>query len=170
MKLSDIIHRNNWLSIEMTFRKLYQSEEDDINAHKEAFDELLLLPEESSDIQIEIRHIKDDEEEYYEVCGIEKIQENGEEKTEHLAIEFTPWSEWLGMEISKDTEKKYNELEIISHCLYEMTYAGFTEEEVQNEFSKFKNTVEEYENMTEEEKQKNTISLDELMKKYGIEH
>jgi len=170
MKLSDIIHGNNWLSIEMTFRKLYQSEEDDINAHKAAFDELLLLPEGSSDIQIEIRHIKDDEEEYYEVCGIEKIQENDEEKTEHLAIEFTPWSEWLGMEISEETEKQYNELEIISHCLHEMTYAGFTEKEIQNEFSKFKTTVEEYENMTEEEKQKNTISLDELMKKYGIEH
>ena len=170
MKLSDLIHQNNWLSIEMTFRKLFQSNEDDINAHKEAFGKLLLLPVESSDIQIEIRHIKDDEEEYFEVCGIEKIKDNGEEKTENLAIEFTPWSEWLGMQISKVTEKNYNELEIISHCLYEMTYAGFTEEEIQNEFSKFKSTVEEYENMTEDEKNKNTISLDELMKNNGIEH
>ncbi len=170
MKLSEIIHRNNWLSIEMTFRNLYQSDEDDINAHKEAFEKLLLLPEESSNIQIAIRHIKEDEDEYYEVSGIETTMDKGEEKTEHLSIEFTPWSEWLGMQISKETENKFNELEIISHCLYEMTYAGFTEEEIQNEFSTFKSTVEEYKNMTEEEKKKNTISLDELMEKYGIKH
>lgn len=154
----------------MTFRKLYLSDEDEIDAHKEAFEKLLRLPDEPSDIQIDIRHIQDDGEDYYEVCGLEKIEEKGEEKTEHLAIEFSPWSEWLGMQISEDTEKEYNELEIISHCLYEMTYAGFTEEEIQNEFSKFVNTVGEYKNMTEEEKQKNTISLDELMKKYGTEH
>jgi hypothetical protein len=170
MKLSEIIHRNNWLSIESTFRNLYQSDEDDINAHKEAFEKLLLLPEESSNIQIAIRNIKEDEDEYYEVSGIETTKDKGEEKTEHLAIEFTPWSEWLGMQISKETVSKFNELEIISHCLYEMTYAGFTEEEIQNEFSTFTSTVEEYKSMTEEEKKKNTISLDELMKKYGIKH
>lgn len=165
MKLSDLIHRNNWLSVETTFRGLYESNDDVVNAHREVFEELLQLSEQASDLQIEIRHIKNEDEEYHEVCGIKEFNENGEEKTEAYAIEFRPWSEWLGMPITTDTENNYNELEIISHCLYEMTFVGFTEEKIQHEWAKLQSTIEEFEQMSEEEKQKNTISLDDLLKK-----
>jgi len=169
MKLSDLIHRNNWVNVETTFRKLYQLDEEVVNAHRDVYENLVQLVEQTSDLQLEIRHIKNDDEEYHEVCGIKKVTENGEKKSEAYAIEFKSWSEWLGMPITTYTEKNYNELEIISHCLYEMTFVGFTEEKIQHEWTKLKSTIEELEQMSDEERQKNTISLDDMLKKFGIE-
>ncbi len=83
---------------------------------------------------------------------------------ESYAIEFVPWKEWLGMTINKDTLVEFNELEIISHCLYEMTFVGYNEEEIQEQFSAINDSMEEYKNMTDEEKKMNTKSLDDLLK------
>lgn len=69
------------------------------------------------------------------------------------------------MGIDKLTLKEFTELEIIAHCLYELTYAGYDEIEIQEEFDKIKGTQEEYKNLTVEEKKAKTISLDELTKR-----
>ncbi|NLO51569.1 MAG: hypothetical protein GX103_10490, partial [Bacteroidales bacterium] len=71
---------------------------------------------------------------------------------------------WLGMEISQESLQHFSELEIISHCLYEMTFVGFEEEEIQKELNSLEKSIEEYKNMTDEEKKANTISLEELLK------
>ncbi len=47
------------------------------------------------------------------------------------AIEFTDWAEWLGMEVDPTTLASYEELEILSHCLWEMTFMGYTPEAIQ---------------------------------------
>ena len=57
------------------------------------------------------------------------------------ALEFTDWSEWLGMNISDLTLSSYSEREIIAHCLYEMTFFGYSNDEIFNKsqelFSKY---------------------------------
>jgi hypothetical protein len=58
------------------------------------------------------------------VCG--KIA--GDELT--CSLSFTPWKEWLGMKLSQSTVDNYSDKEIVSHCLWEMTYYGFTEEKI----------------------------------------
>ena len=68
------------------------------------------------------------------------------------------------MDIDKNTLQDFTELEIIAHCLYEMTFIDFEEEEIQAEMDKLKDIADEYKNMTEEEKKENTISLDDLLK------
>ena len=68
------------------------------------------------------------------------------------------------MEISQESFIHFSELEIISHCLYEMTFMGFEEEEIRDELNSIESTVENYKNMTDEEKDANTTSLDELLK------
>lgn len=73
------------------------------------------------------------------------------------------------MEVSHDTMNGFNELEIISHCLFEMTFRGFDEKEIQKELSSLKRTSDELKNMTEEERKKNTTSLDDLLKELGTE-
>jgi len=45
-------------------------------------------------------------------------------RTIGYAIEFTEWKQWLGMDIASVTLKRFLELEIITHCLYEMTFIG----------------------------------------------
>jgi hypothetical protein len=36
------------------------------------------------------------------------------------------------MEIDEQTQEKYSEGAIVSHCLFEMTFYGYSHEEVQN--------------------------------------
>lgn len=68
------------------------------------------------------------------------------------------------MEVSPESLQHFSELEIISHCLYEMTFAGFEEDEIQEELKSMEKSIEDYKNMTDEEKKANTTSLEVLMK------
>lgn len=120
---------------------------------------------EDSDISIDIAHQKDDfdGEEYVDVSGKYKNPKNEDEKFSQ-AIEFTTWSEWLGMEVSQESLLHFSELEIISHCLFEMTFVGFEEEETQKELNRIEEITEDFKNMTKEEKDANTTSLEELLR------
>jgi cell division septum initiation protein DivIVA len=69
------------------------------------------------------------------------------------------------MNLATETTNNFNELEIIAHCLYEMTFCGFNEEEIKEQFDTINDSIEEYKNMTEEEKNENTITLDELIRR-----
>jgi cell division septum initiation protein DivIVA len=81
-------------------------------------------------------------------------------------IGITPWNEWLGMTISKQTAEEFTELEIISHCLYEMTFMGYDEAEIQDFKSDLEKRVDDFKNMSEEEK-KNLKSIDDLLSELG---
>lgn len=85
------------------------------------------------------------------------------------ALDFTPWEEWLGMDIDKESLQAFPETEIISHCLYEMTFYGFTQKKIQKEWKKIEKSVEELENMTEDEKQKQLKSWEDLKKEWDNE-
>ena len=75
------------------------------------------------------------------------------------------WEKWLGMDVAPETLYNFNELEIIAHCLFEMTFCGYEQEEIQEQFDSINRTVEDYKKMTGEEKEEKTISLEELKKK-----
>ena len=165
MTLKKLIQTNSWLSIAAILQELYPDEANNLSGYKELFEKLLLMDVEDSDISIDVEHQKDDfdGEEYVDVSGTYKYPKNEEEKFSQ-AIEFTPWNQWLGMEISQVSFIHFSELEIISHCLYEMTFIGFEEEEIQDELNSIESTIEDYKNMTDEEKDAHTTSLDELLK------
>ena len=69
------------------------------------------------------------------------------------------------MGIAPEIIKNFTEPEIIAHCLYEMTFIGFEEEEIKEQFKLLKYEMEEFDKMTDEEKKENTITLEELEKK-----
>lgn len=165
MKFKKLIQSNSWLSVATILLQLYPDEEKNISGYKKVFEELLFMSPEDSEILIVVAHQKDDfdGEEYVDVSGKYANPKNEEEKFSQ-AIEFTPWNKWLGMEISQESFLYFSELEIISHCLYEMTFAGFEEEEIQEELNSMEKSIEDYKNMTDEEKKANTTSLEELMK------
>lgn len=166
MKFKDLITTNSWLSIEKVLLQLYPNEQKNITAYEQIFNDLQLMEAVAGNISIVVSNEYDafDGLEYVDVSGRDNNpQENSELLTNALAIEFTPWNEWLGMDIDKNTLQEFTELEIIAHCLYEMTFMGFEEEEIQSEMDKLKGIADEYKNMSEEEKKENTISLDDLL-------
>jgi len=73
-------------------------------------------------------------------------------------LELTPWRQWLGMEISKESLQEFSEQEIIVHCLYEMTFEGFSEdaiekvnERIEESLKARKSDLEEQDLISEEE-------------------
>ena len=89
-----------------------------------------------------------------------------EEETYSLGIEFTPWRQWLGMHVNKQSLIAFSELEIIVHCLYEMTFVGFSEEAIQERMSKIEKSKKERESMTEEESDAVTASVEKILSEW----
>jgi hypothetical protein len=144
--------------------KLYPKEENNIQGYQTVFEKLMMIPSVVNDMAIVLTNEKDDfdGEEYVDVSGEYKHPKNKEEEYSH-AIEFTPWKKWLGMDISTESLKDFTELEILAHCLYEMTFVGFDEKDIKEELEDLERTVEDYGIMTEEEKHKKTTSLNEFL-------
>ncbi len=170
MKLNDLIKSNNWLSVELTLLILYPDQEKMVGEYRVVFEKLRYIQPEDYDMSIvltENEYDSEDESEintYVDVSG----RKNGKDKntlTDSYAIEFVEWRKWLGMDLAPETTTNFTELEIVAHCLYEMTFIGYDEEEIKEQLDTFNDRVEEYKNLTEEQKKEKTISWEELKRR-----
>jgi hypothetical protein len=172
MKFFEIIKRAEWLSVEMVLLKLYPDEKKNLSGYKEVFNKLKIMPIKESNISILVSNEIDDFDniEYVNVSGYyTNPKDNIDEQELSLAIEFTHWNEWLGMDVSPKTLSDFNELEIIAHCLYEMTFVGYEEKEIQAELDRINESVEEIKSMTDEEKNEKLLSWEDLKKEFEKE-
>ncbi len=171
MKLHDLIKSYNWLSVELTLLRLYSDQEKLLNEYRNVFEKLKITePAEYEELEIILTeydcdpNFESDNETYVDVSGQKKIPDPAA-ITNGYALEFLEWGKWLGMDLATETTKNFSDLEIIAHCLYEMTFIDYDEEAIQEQFESLNDRVEEYKQLTEEEKQQKTISLDELIKR-----
>jgi hypothetical protein len=119
----DIIINSNWNDIEKLLLTLDENK-NNLEGYKKVYDELMKLKPKRSDCVLSIKHVKNVEEEYEDVFGISK------KDNQNYALEFTPWQEWLGMEVDQKTLKKYSKSSIIANCIYEMTFYGFDQKKI----------------------------------------
>lgn len=77
------------------------------------------------------------------------------------AIEFTPWNEWLGMDIEPSTLENLSYEEILGHCLWEMTFVSWDQNEIKEKIEDLGKMVDDYKSG----KNKGTTfkSVDEMM-------
>ncbi|NHE58800.1 DUF6557 family protein [Cyclobacterium plantarum] len=169
MTFHELIRRQRWLSIETELNRLYPDQEEQIDAYREVFNQLLeMKPDPSSDIVIRLTEIREEDENYVDVDGyhadgrVDPLSGN-----DGLAREFTPWDIWLGMKVDERAFKEFTELEIIAYCLYEMTFFSFDQEEIAEQLEDLNKTMEEFKNMTPEEKRRNTKSMDDFLSGLG---
>ncbi len=170
MALSTLIKSNSWLSIQLVLLKLYPDEQEFIEEYERVFNELKLMQPLPSKITIVVKWVHDtyDDTHYVDVSGYyTNPAERTDEYSNSLAIEFVAWNEWLGMEINKKSLKNFTELEIIAHCLLEMTYAGFEQDEIQDQMDHINRIKDEYENLTPEEKSIRICTLEKLMERFN---
>lgn len=170
MKLFEIIKSYNWLSIELTLLRLYPDQGTMVDYYRNVFEKLKFLEPEEYDMSIALTENNcdfDDESEvktYVDVSGRKK-EKDPNSITDSYAIEFVEWEKWLGMDLAPETTKKFSELEIIAHCLYEMTFIGYNEKEIKKQVNAINDKVEKYKKLTKEEKEEKTITLDELKRR-----
>jgi hypothetical protein len=168
MKFADIIKTNSWLSVEIVFLQLYPDEKNIISEYEKIYNDLCLLKPTDTDISIVVRcEIDDyDKHEYVDVSGYyNDPQKSVNDYTNSLALEFTSWNKWLGMDFDKNSLRDFSELELICHCLFEMTFFSFEQEDIEKELNRINGIVDEIENMTEDEKKKKLIPFDEMKKR-----
>lgn len=174
MKLYDLIKSNNWLSVELTLLRLYPDHEKMLDEYRNVFEKLKITEPIEYELEIVLTEcdsdliFEDDKETYVEVSGRKRIP-GPDSITESYALEFLEWNKWLGMDLALETIKNFSELEIIAHCLYEMTFISFDEEEIQEQLKSLNDSVEEFNKMTDEEKKQNTISLEEFKRIFDEE-
>jgi hypothetical protein len=146
--LKSIIDRNDWQNVKDTLLKLYPDQEDTIEAHQNVFEKLKTMTPKKTKMVLYIKdRIEDDGQIYKDVYGKdgrtnrEDYEENnywmveaqGKDLDDEIdwALDFMEWNKYLGMAIGKETLEKYNELEIIASCLWDMTFYGYDEEDIQ---------------------------------------
>ena len=115
MKFKSLLQQHSWLSIETILVDLYPDEEKNSSGYRAVYEKLILMTAATSQMSIVVKNCKDDfdGEEYVDVSGIHQHPQSEEENYSY-AIEFTPWKEWLGMEIHPDSFAHFSELEIIA--------------------------------------------------------
>ena len=171
MKLHDLIKSNHWLSVELTLLRLYPDQEKMIDEYRSVFEKLKTAePAEYNEMEIVLTeygcdpNFESDKETYVDVSGQKKIPDPNPD-TNGYAIEFLEWDKWLGMDLAPETMKKFSDLEIIAHCLYEMTFIDFDEAAIQEQLKSLKDRVEEYKKLANEENGQQTVSLNEFKRR-----
>lgn len=136
MILQEIIGKYKIKEIIKRLLEIYPEQKKNIAGYNKSLKELLYLSPKRSRVKINIDKFydKDDKKYYYSVDGIDKNNES-------WAIEFTDWKEWIGMEISEETLKENTEIDILVHCLWEMTFVGFSNKNIKNEKNKLFNIM-----------------------------
>ncbi|MFZ2958589.1 MAG: DUF6557 family protein [Candidatus Ozemobacteraceae bacterium] len=179
MKFKKLIDKYSWEEVWPTFQKLYPDQEKSCEGYKQVFSELRTIKPVETKMRIVIEDVPEErnQETYIHVSGKKgnvKIAIHSKHckddgmgnQEESYAIEYTPWEEWLGMSIDLLSSKRYSKVEIIAHCLWEMTFAGFDQASIKEQINELKRRVEEIYNKTEEEWKEKLIPLEEIEKKF----
>ena len=86
------------------------------------------------------------------------------------AFEFSPWEEVLGYELNIENAEEIGLPRLAAAVIYEMTFCGFTDEEVEAERQKLREAIEESEavkKLPEEEQKKHFKSMEEVFAELG---
>jgi hypothetical protein len=148
MRFADLIFRYEWGEVRPVLLRLYPDQETSIAGYEEVYQTLRTISPVQTNMRIIIENLTDDftGEHYVDVSGEvdpqKKETAGGIEPMEDAeckyAIEFLDWSEWLDMEIAEEAEAKFLDLEIIAHCLWEMTFVGYNRAEIREQFEEIK--------------------------------
>jgi len=135
MMLKEMFSEVDFADVWKYIVELYNEHNNDSSraAHCRAFEKLMSMQPTVGDMIIHIEN-KNDESFAIEDIAIEAgwiVYGSNEEDNKTYALDFTPWSEWLGMEIDGTVLRKLEPHEIVAHCLWEMTFYSFDEEETQ---------------------------------------
>lgn len=100
---------------------------------------------------------------YADVSGISNKEMEDNPAGTAWAIAFSPWEEILATGIS---ETPYNELDTLCHILWEITWAGYSNQEIKSELDELKERSDEIDRWEKEGTlDEHTVSWDEVKEK-----
>jgi len=155
MKFAELVCKYKWDEICTNFIRLYPNDQKNIAGFKMVFEQLRTLTQIESNMRIILEEVFDEFENGWYICvsgknGTLKREENTEifkddkigNQEVSYGIEFVDWEEWLGMDIDPGSISNYSETDIIAHCLWEMTFYGYTQETIKKQSIQIKEKAE----------------------------
>ncbi len=70
--------------------------------------------------QLVISSFEEDGKTCFAVSGVKRSSD------ERYCFSLSPWPQWLALKVPPSLEQRFSAADIVSHCLYEMTFYGFT--------------------------------------------
>ena len=137
MILKDYI--NNFSDKEVVGRITELYSDEDAESYLIILEHLRTLKPVMSDLSIHIVELEDDGEKHHHVFGTVVKDEID------YSLGWTHWEEWLGMSIGEETLKNYSHLDILVHCLWDMTFYGWSREEIEKVIDQCTDAKDEYE-------------------------
>jgi len=185
MKFKELLDDVTWSQIEEALIRLYQVTPHNMEGYMSVVQNLSTLNPKESTMRICIDWVPPDgkfvENGYWDIHGrngtlhketddaqlFPKASEEWLNSEVTYALEFNKWEEWLGMEIDSNTANniELRRADIIAHALWEMTFCGYEEEEIQDKADELKRRADEVKNMSEEELKKNCCTIEEFKEK-----
>jgi len=152
----DIVRSCIFKKVKDALLELYPDQKKLIKGYKYVFNILKLMrPRYSKEGRvIEIEKVGRGKNTYFSVSGTH----TQEGMKQSYALEYTSWSKWLGYEVDKKVLKKMPKEEIVAHCLWEMTFMGFTQDKIRSRLSVLRRRVKDI-----EEGKVKTIPYEEVM-------
>lgn len=133
MKLKQLLLNHSWSDVRNKILEIYPEQLKNIKGYEQLYSHLTQMEEKTINMTIQInKYFYDDsEKDAVDLIGYYNDQVPNDPEQQY-ALAFTPWNKWIGMEINNVTLAEYSQTEIIAHCLYEMTFWGFNEDEIQS--------------------------------------
>ena len=146
-----LIKKYSFKDITDRFVELYTEQVDSLEGYEHTYNSLLKKKKyKRTDMEICINFVIDQHDVerggYWDVCGKDLNQIN--KKGNRWALDFCNHSEWLNFEISKKLLLNMKEVDIICHCLWEMTFMGFDEKDIRKEKRKLDKLCKEAKDST----------------------
>ncbi len=129
MKLIDLIKSVSWEEVAEDYSRLYEYYAvDDLPHLQVVFNSLRTInPAAEYPLQLFIASGRGEAELAFTVCGIQVPTTIDPETNQPavFALDELSQENWLAMEIFPDTLHNFSKVDIIAHCLYEMSWNGF---------------------------------------------
>lgn len=132
--VSDLLRNSNCDAVLAEIRRVYPTTPDaSIEGYRRVWEELLATKPESSDLTCELYH--DGPAPFVAVHGRDS-------DGTAWGIEYMSWDQWLGMNVSTLPEVgDISQTEVLAHILWEMTWAGFSNDEIQKKANAMMDSV-----------------------------
>ena len=165
MKFIELLRKYTDEEIIDELKKNYNDIHDE--SYKSALTELreLTPSTEAQDLKINVEIIKEQFGEPIEPflsCDGIGPDENGE--IVRWGIEFDKWEEWLAKDICEDNFKELSEITILAGIIWEMTFIGYTQKDVQDKADELNERFKYIEEHPEEMVELTQEDLDKIQK------
>ncbi len=181
MTLKELLESVEWSDVQQELRSI-DNRDNQLRGLRAVFDELQELPASPSSMRILLEVVEPEEEgepQSFEVVGrngrlnreendfkyvSDEVDDEWADSEANFCLSLTRWEEWLGMQVDPATLAEIPAPRIIAHCLWDMTFHGFTQEKIREFEMELKRESDELDAMSPEEREEHLITADELFR------